>query len=141
MQPERNSFWKRLIAIASTSILTIVYFVVLGTFYKAVEHKLLTNVLVWLITIFVAYYSYYLVYWIFKIFIKKLSKPFVFDGWSVFAGLFVVTIFCLIDSLSLNDYLYIEVMAGISGIVATLQIIYSAFLKLKKRNENNQKNS
>ena len=141
MQLVRNSFWKRLIAITSTSVLTIVYFVILGTFYKTVEHKLLVNVLVWLITIFIAYYSYYSVYWIFKFFIKKLSKPIAFDGWSVFAGLFVVTIVCLIDSFSLNDYLYIEVMAGISGIVSTLQIIYSLFLTLKKRNENNQKNS
>lgn len=134
MRLARNSFLKRFIAIVSTSILTIVYFVVLGTFYKAIEHKVLINILVWLATIFGAYYTYYSIYWIFKIFIKILTKPLCFDGWSILAGLIVITIICLLDSNSLNEFLYVEIMSGISGIVATLQIIYSVFLKQKKHN-------
>ncbi len=133
-QEKSKLICKEIISIVSTILFSIVFFVVLGTFYKAIEHPLAINIIVWIITILAAYYFYYGIYWLVKLCARKISSPNLFDGWSIFAGILSVLVVCLFNAVEPDDYLYVEIMGWISGAVGTLQLLFT-FFKHRKKNK------
>ncbi|MBQ8320361.1 MAG: hypothetical protein IJX81_05720 [Clostridia bacterium] len=113
----------------TVTILTCVLFVLLGSFYIAVEHSIGLNIIVWSATIFLAHSLVYLIRFLFNLIRKhKIKHPFI-DWISLSVGAGVVAIICLALSTSVEDYLYVSVMGGFSGVLAIIQ----AFLSLRKK--------
>ncbi len=134
MQQERNNNIKTIIVSSVVvSFFSFIFFVLLGTFYKATDHTVGLNVVVWSLTIFTAYYFYYGIHWIFTLLFKKVSKPQLINSWAIVCGFITIAVVCLFNSSSVDDYLYVEIMSGISGVVSIGQILYSV-LSIKKKN-------
>ena len=108
---------------------TCAFFVLLGFFYKAIEHSIGLNILVWLITIILAHSFVYILRWLFNLIRKKKIRCSYIDFKSLAIGAASLAIVCLFGAKSLDDYLYLVIMTGISGIVATIEII----LRLKEK--------
>lgn len=125
MQQGKNNVLSIIISSFITAILTFVCFVLLGIFYTANEHSIGTNIFVWIITVVVAYFIYYGLHWLIKIIFKKIPSPKLYNMWAIVSGLTIITLFCLFRSESTDDYLYVEIMGLISGVVGTLEIIHS----------------
>lgn len=109
----------------TVAILTCVLFVLLGCFYKAIEHSIGLNIIVWSATIFLAHSLVYLVRFLFNLIRKhKIKHPFI--DWISFAvGTSIVTAICLLNSTSFDDYLYVSIMGSFSGVLAIIQTIVS----------------
>jgi hypothetical protein len=131
MQQEKNKFFKFILPIIYTCILTFVCFLILGTFYRAVEQSVGLNILAWASTVIAAYYLYFLTALLLSRIFKKFDKPKIYNGWAILSGLFLITVICLFNSSEIDDYLFVEIMGLISGIFGTFQIIFE--LVLKKR--------
>ncbi|MDD4154737.1 MAG: hypothetical protein PHT30_04960 [Bacilli bacterium] len=106
-------------------VLTFPAFVILGTFYVAIENTILVNILVWLLTIIISFAAFFIPYYLITRFVKKLRKrqgPFI-NGWAIAAGYLTILIVCLANSYQLNDYLFVEISGSMSGIVGLIQLI------------------
>ena len=125
MQQEKNNKFEIINAILFTILCTILFFLVLGTFYVATEHSIGVNILVWLTTVFTAYYFYYLISLLLNKIRKTNIKPKKYNGWAIFAGLLSITIICLLNSFNIDDYLFVEIMGLISGLYGTFEIIFT----------------
>ena len=117
------------------ALVTCVFFVLLGLFYKAIEHSIGLNILVWLITIILAHSFVYILRWLFNLIRKKKIRHSYIDFKSLASGAASVAIICLFGAKSLDDYLYLSIMAGISGIVATIEGVLYFRKKKAKQND------
>lgn len=124
MQQGKNNILSIIISSFITAILTFICFVLLGSFYTASEHSIGTNIFVWIITVVVAYFIYYGFHWLMKIIFRKISPPKLYNMWAIISGLAFITLLCLFRSEGTDDYLYVEIMGLISGIVGMLEIIH-----------------
>lgn len=133
MQQEKNKINKVpfILSILTTIILTPILFVILGSFYVALEHPIGLNVLIWVIIDILAYTIFYVVFLIIKK-AKKETAPKFYNGWALLSGLLTITIICFITSYNVDDYLFVEVMGLLSGLYALFQIIYEIIIKKKK---------
>lgn len=129
MQQEKNSVLAIVVSSIITIILTFICYVVLGTFYTANNHSIGMNIFVWIITSIVAYFIYYGLHWLIKVIFKKISSPKLYNIWAIISGLAFITLICLFRAENTDDYLYVEIMGLISGVVGTLEIIHSIRLK------------
>jgi amino acid transporter len=133
MQQEKNkiSTVSFILSIISTTILTPILFVLLGSFYVALEHPIGLNIFVWILIDILSYLIFYVIFLIIKK-SKKEKAPKFYNGWALLSGLLVITIICFFTSYNIDDYLYVEVMAAVSGLYAMFQIIYEVIIKRKK---------
>lgn len=106
-----------------TAIIAFVFFVILGLFYSANSNTIFSNILVWTITIFLAFITYYLFHFIVTKFIKKGSNygPFI-NGYAIAAGLLIILIYCLANSYTIDDYSYTSTLGFMAGIITILQV-------------------
>jgi len=140
MQPENtkvNRSWIFfLVSSVFTGALSLIYFVLLGMFYVAKEHMVLTNIVVWTATGLLAYVSFYLldllVYGIFKK--AKWLGPFA-NGWAISAAYLSVLIVCLAQSKNFDDYAFVSTYVFLSGVPALTQMVlgWSSKKKLKRK--------
>ena len=129
IQQEKTNIVTIIVSCISTALITFICFIALGSFYSAINHRVGLNIFVWIITISISYFIYYGLHWLAKLINKKICAPKLLNVWAVLSGLVIVTIVCLFRSENIDDYLYVEIMGLISGIIAFFQIIYS----LKKK--------
>lgn len=113
----------------SVVAVTCVFFILLGAFYKAIDHSIGLNIVVWVATIVLAHSFVYLIRWLFNLIRKRKINHAYIDGISFACGSGIVAIICVFSTKNIDDYLYTTIMGSISGIVATIQII----LAIRKR--------
>lgn len=133
MQLEKNKILYYVILFVAMSIFTSIGFVILGSFYKAIEHKTITNIIVWIIVMCICYYIYYGLHWLFKIIFKrkKINKPKIFDVWAIVFGSTVITIICwLIDE---DGYLFVDIVWGVATLIGLGQFVVPLFIKKIKK--------
>ena len=133
MQLEKNKILYYVILFVAMSIFTSIGFVILGSFYKAIEHKTITNIIVWIIVMCICYYIYYGLHWLFKIIFKrkKINKPKIFDVWAIVFGSTIVTIICwLIDE---DGYLFVDIVWGVATLIGLGQFVVPLFIKKIKK--------
>lgn len=133
MQLEKNKILYYVILFVAMSIFTPIGFVILGSFYKAIEHRTITNVIVWITVMCICYYIYYGLYWLFKIIFKnkKINKPKIFDVWAIVFGSTVITIICwLIDE---DGYLFVDIVWGVATLIGLGQFVVPLFIKKIKK--------
>ena len=133
MQQEKNNKNKLsfILSLISTALITPILFVILGSFYVALEHPIGLNIFLWVLLDILAYSIFYIVYLIIRK-SRKQNAPKFYNGWALLSGLLSITIICFITSYNIDDYLFVEVMGAISGLYALFQIIYEIFIKRKK---------
>lgn len=133
MQLEKNKVLYYVILFIVMAIFTPVGFVILGSFYKAIEHRTITNIIVWIIVMCICYYIYYGLHWLFKIIFKrkKINKPKIFDVWAIVFGSTIVTIICwLIDE---DGYLFVDIVWGVATLIGLGQFVVPLFIKKIKK--------
>lgn len=133
MQLEKNKVIYYVILFVAMLIFTPIGFLTLGTFYKALEHRTITNIIVWIIVMCICYYIYYGMYWLFKIIFKrkKINKPKIFDIWAIVFGTTIVSVICwMIDE---DGYLFIDMIGGIATFIGLGQFVVPKFIKNIKK--------
>ena len=133
MQLEKNKILYYVILFVIMSIFTPIGFLTLGSFYKAVEHRTITNIIVWIIVMCICYYIYYGMYWLFKIIFKrkKINKPKIFDVWAIVFGSTIVTIICwFIDE---DGYLFVDIVWCAATFIGLGQFFVPLFKKNIKK--------
>ena len=105
------------------------FFILLGAFYKAIDHSIGLNIVVWVSTIVLSHSFVYLIRWLFNLFRKRKIIHAYIDGISFACGSGIVAIICAFSTKNIDDYLYTTVMGSISAIASTIQII----LAIRKR--------
>ena len=115
------------------AILTVLLFIILGNFYKANDHSIGVNVLVWLAVVVVAHTLTYVGNYALKK--GRSCRPY-FDLLSITIALITVTLICLFKSQELEDYLFVSVMGGASGIAGTFQLLSAAKRPPQKNKDN-----
>lgn len=104
-----------------TALLSLLAFIILGMFYKANNNTILVNVLVWVITILIAYCFFYFPYYgLCKLF-KKNYGP-LLNGYAVVSGILSILFYCLGNSYFIDDYSYTVVLGFFAGIITLVQI-------------------
>ena len=121
-----------IISCVATSILSFVCFVILGTFYKAINHSVGLNVIVWILTVILGYMIYYGFHWLIKLFFKSAFTPKLYNIRAILSGLVTLTLVCLFTSQNSDEYLFLEVMGTISSVAAIFELVYSIRFKKKK---------
>lgn len=117
-----------IIACALTSVISFLYFIVLGSFYNANEHTLGVNILVWFITFFVAYITFYFLFFVYSlIFKKKMKYKFINFLPIVCSSLFIFVI-CAFRIQSFDDNRYCEALLSFTSIVTPIEIMRRLFL-------------
>lgn len=113
-----------------TGILSLISYIILGTFYIATTHTILVNIIVWTTTVIISFLIYYFIYYL----IVRKKKKFgpILNGYAIAFGFLTILLACLAMSYSLNDYLYIEVMGYMTGISALPQILIDTINHIKK---------
>lgn len=133
MRQALSKYWLIIIGCIATSFITLLLFVILGSFYKASGQTIFINILVWTSLFVVAYYLYYGFHFLIYLASKKtIRKPLGFNGWALLCGSLTILIINLMFIYDLNQSTYISVYIGISGIIATSQAIITIFKKRKK---------
>ena len=113
-----------------TGLLSLINYIILGTFYIAINHTILVNIIVWTTTVIISFSIYYFIYYL----IVRKKKKFgpILNGYAIASGCLSILLACLAMSYTLNDYLYVEVMGYLTGISALPQIIIDTINHIKK---------
>lgn len=119
-------WWREIFLCISVGIITLVLFMLAGVFYIANEHSILTNTIVWLFLVSIAYVSV-----IFIPFFQKRTVRYI-DLWAFAAGLFTIMIYCLSQAKSIDEYSYLSVLSYIAGIISVYELLLSNQRKVDK---------
>ena len=118
-----------------TAVLSIISYIILGSFYIANNHTILVNIIVWSLTILIAYCLYYFPYFFIMRYATKTKEygP-LLNGYAIASGFLAILLLCLANSYTLGDYSYVEIMGFMAGIVVIPQIAISVagYIKNKK---------
>lgn len=118
--------FKEFLLCFSVALITFIEFIFIGNFYDANENSLLTNIVLWTTADIIAY-----VLFIFIPFFNKKKVNYL-DGFAFASGFFGITIYCLSQAKSFDEYTYLSAISYLSGFISIIEVILIAQRKTRQ---------
>lgn len=108
---------KELVLCFSIGVITLIEFFIIGSYYDANEHSILTSLLVWTIADIIAYLSIIFIPWFGKKKVKYL------DGFAFSSGFLFIMIVCLARAKTFEEYTYLSAISYLSGFISLVEVV------------------
>lgn len=122
----KNRLIKEIFFSVLTAFLTVVLFLLTGSFYVANDHSVMLNIIVWILLVMASYTIIYL----FSLIKHKYSY---YDGYAIMSGFLVVLIICLFKTKEGTSYLYVDSFVLFSSIIPVPQLLIDITSNIKNR--------